>query len=107
MGTFGKRKGGQRVSQVAPVVKNLPANAGDVRCSFNPWVRKIPEGRNGSGLVFLPGESHGQRSLGGYSPWGRRVGHACRDLAHREGRGTQSLLEKQKQDPAYQLGHQS
>jgi len=22
--------------------------------------------------VFLPGESHGQRSLGGYSPWGRK-----------------------------------
>ena len=26
-------------------------------------------------LVFLPGESHGQRSLAGYSLWGRRVGH--------------------------------
>ena len=25
--------------------------------------------------VFLPGESHGQRSLMDYSPWGRRVGH--------------------------------
>ena len=25
--------------------------------------------------VFLPGESHGQRSLVGYSPWGCRVGH--------------------------------
>ena len=26
--------------------------------------------------VFLPGESHGQRSLVGYSPWGhKRVGH--------------------------------
>ena len=22
--------------------------------------------------VFLPGESHGERSLGGYSPWGRK-----------------------------------
>ena len=22
--------------------------------------------------VFLPGESHGQRSLGGYSPWGHK-----------------------------------
>ena len=30
--------------------------------------------------VFLPGESHRQRSLAGYSPWGhKRVGH---DLAH-------------------------
>ena len=26
-------------------------------------------------LVFLPGEFHGQRSLVGYSPWGRRAGH--------------------------------
>ena len=25
--------------------------------------------------VFLPGESHGQRSLTGYSPWGCIVGH--------------------------------
>jgi len=26
--------------------------------------------------VFLPGESHGQRSLVGYSPWGgKRIGH--------------------------------
>ena len=24
--------------------------------------------------VFLPGEFHGQRSLAGYSPWGRRLG---------------------------------
>ena len=23
-------------------------------------------------LVFLPGKSHGQRSLAGYSPWGRK-----------------------------------
>ena len=27
--------------------------------------------------VFLPGESHGQRSLVGYSPWDHRVGHDC------------------------------
>ena len=25
--------------------------------------------------VFLPGASHGQRSLAGYGPWGRRVRH--------------------------------
>ena len=25
--------------------------------------------------IFLPGEFHGQRSLAGYSPWSRRVGH--------------------------------
>ena len=42
---------------------------------FDPWVRKIPWARaQQSTPVFLPGESHGQRSLVGYSPWGHRVG---------------------------------
>jgi len=51
------------------VVKNLPANAGDKRHGFNPWVRKIPWGRAQQPTpVFLPRESHGQRSLAGYSP---------------------------------------
>ena len=40
------------------------------RCRFNPWVRKIPWRRQWQPTpVFLPGESHGQRSLVGYSPW--------------------------------------
>ena len=53
------------------VVKNPPANAGRCkRCVFNPWVGKIPWRRPWQPtLVFLPGESHGQRSLAGYSPW--------------------------------------
>ena len=25
--------------------------------------------------VFVPGESHGQRSLTGYSPWGQKESH--------------------------------
>ena len=28
------------------MVKNLPANAGDARHRFDPWVRKIPWRRN-------------------------------------------------------------
>ena len=53
------------------VVKNLPANAGDVRLRFNPWVRKIPRRRAWQPTqVFLPGEYQGQRSLEGYSLWG-------------------------------------
>ena len=57
-------------SQVVLVVKNLPANAGDVkRCGFDPWVRKIPWRRTWqSTSVFLPRESHGQGSVAGYSP---------------------------------------
>ena len=41
------------------------------RPRFNPWVGKIPWRRAWQPTpVFLPGESHGQRSLVGYSPWG-------------------------------------
>ena len=52
------------------MVKNSPANAGDKRCRFGPWVRKIPWRRAWQPTpVSLPGESHGQRSLAGYNPW--------------------------------------
>ena len=41
------------------------------RRGFNPWSRKIPWERKWQLTpVFLPGRSHGQRSLVGYSPWG-------------------------------------
>ena len=41
---------------------------------FDPWVGKIPWRRKWQSIpVFLPGESHGQRSLAGYSPWGRKL----------------------------------
>ena len=40
------------------------------RCGFNPWVRKITWRRKWQpNPLFLPGKSHGQRSLAGYSPW--------------------------------------
>ena len=40
------------------------------RPGFDPWVAKIPWRREKLPTpVFLPGEFHGQRSLGGYSPW--------------------------------------
>ena len=42
-------------------------------CRFNPWVGQIPWRRAWQPTpIFLPGESHGQRSLEGYSPWGHR-----------------------------------
>jgi len=38
---------------------------------FDPWVRKILWRRAWQPTpVFSPGESHGQKSLAGYSPWG-------------------------------------
>ena len=48
------------------------------KMQVHSWVGKIPQRRKWQAIpVFLPGESHGQRSLGvgGCSPWGRRVGH--------------------------------
>ena len=58
--------------QVAVVVKNPPANAEDTkRCVFDPWVGKIPWRRKWQSTpVFMPGESHGQRSLAGYTVHG-------------------------------------
>ena len=49
------------------------------RCGFDPWIGKIPCRRAWQLIpLFLPGESHGQRSLAGYSPWGCRVWHDWR-----------------------------
>jgi len=43
------------------------------RHGFVPGVGKIPRRRAWQPtLVFLPGESQGQRSLAGYSPWGHK-----------------------------------
>ena len=58
-----------RVSQGVLVVKNLPGNAGDKEMWFDPWVRRILWRRVWQPTpVFLPPESHGQRSLTCYSP---------------------------------------
>ena len=54
----------------AQMVKRLPAMQ---RPGFNPWVGKISWRRKWQPTpVFLPGKSHGWRSLVGYSPWGRK-----------------------------------
>ena len=67
------------------MVKKLPANTGDIRDEGSISVGKIPWRRAWQPTpVFLPGESHGQRSLAGYSPWGHKESgtteatwHAC------------------------------
>ena len=93
------------------VVKKPPANAGDA--GFNPWVRKIPWKRKWQpSPVFLPGKSHGQMSLVGYSPSGRKglvtkqqdclvfsvfifhylEGESCPDIGMKERRGLQQQV---------------
>ena len=57
------------------VVKNLPASAGDAGDvgSIPGLVRKVLWRRKWQPTpVFLPGKSHGQRSLVDYSPWGHK-----------------------------------
>ena len=58
---------------VAETVKNPPAMQ---ETRFDPWDGKIPWRRAWQPTpVFVPGESHGQRNMEGYSPWGHRVRH--------------------------------
>ena len=72
------------------MVKNPPARARDRRVS-DPWVGKIPWRRAWQPTpVLLPGESHGQKSLVGYSPWGRKESDTTERLgtnAHGAGEG--------------------
>ena len=71
------------LAKVALVVKNPPANVGDVRNQFHPWVGGICWGRKWqSSPVFLPGESHGLESLVGYGPKeSQRVRHDWKDFS--------------------------
>ena len=65
----------RRAPQAAQVVKNPWANAGDTEeVGSIPGLGRPPGGGKGNPLQYsCLGKSHGQRSLEGYSPWGRRV----------------------------------
>ena len=53
------------------------------RREFDPWVRKIPWRKAWQSTpVFLPGESHGQRSLVGYDPWGHKEWDTTKAIEH-------------------------
>ena len=53
------------------------------RHGFDPWVKKIPwRGKWQPSPVFLPGKSHGQRSLAGYSPWSCKEQDMTEQLDH-------------------------
>ena len=65
-------------SQVTLAVKNLSANAGDLkRIVFDPWVRKIPRKSAWQPTpVFLPGETPRTEEPGGLQSIGSHgVGH--------------------------------
>ena len=66
-------------SLVAQTVKNPPAMG---RPGFHPWIGKIPGGRHGN-LLQQPclENPHGQRSLEGYSSWGRKESDTIEQLS--------------------------
>ena len=55
------------------VVKNLLANAGDIRdVSLIPEWEDLLEEEMATHSSILAGESHGQKSLGSYSSWDQK-----------------------------------
>ena len=62
------------ISVVALVVKNPPANVGDIRDADSvPGLGRSSGGGHGNPLQYSCLENpHGQRSLVGYSPWSRK-----------------------------------
>ena len=64
---------------------------------MDPWVGKNPWRREWQPTaVFLPGKFHGQRSLVGYSPWGRKESDTTEQLAC-------FLLEKKMLSAPFQM----
>ena len=74
------------------------------RQEFDPWTGKSPWRRKWQPTpVFLPGKSHGQRSLMGYSPWGRKESDTP-EHAHTSVNGSGALQAPDRKlgvDPMY------
>ena len=76
---------------MALVAKNPPARR-QKRCEFHPWVGKIPWRRAWQPTpAFLPGESHGQRSLAGCSPWDHEESDTTRAMWHTHTHGSEKV----------------
>ena len=63
-----------RASLVAQMVKNPPANTGDMRDMGSiPGLGRSPGGGHGNPLQnSCLKNPHGEKSLAGYSPWGHK-----------------------------------
>ena len=73
------------------MVKNTPPNARDIETLVQSLGWEDPlEKKMAPTPVFLPGESHGQRSLARHSPQGHKESHRTERLSrHEEFLGTQ------------------
>ena len=75
------------------------------RHQFDPWVRKIPWKRVWlSTPVFFPGESHGQRSLMGYSPRGLKESDMTEATEHAHTQERRTALAKHHHCKSYLAG---
>ena len=72
-----------RASQVTSGKESIGQCRRCKRHGFSLWVGKIPWRREWQPTpVFLPGESHGQKSLEGYGPWGRKESDTTEAIYH-------------------------
>ena len=72
----------------APLKLSCLASSVDKAGGFDPWVRKISLRREWPPTgIFLPGESHGQRSLAGYNPWSCKKSDMTERLNNRQQKG--------------------
>ena len=71
-------------SEVVLVVKNLPANAGNLRnVDLIPGSGRSTGGGHGNPLHYSCLENpHGQRSLAGYGPWGHKESEMAEAIEH-------------------------
>jgi len=80
---------------VALVVKNPPANAGDIRdAGSSPGSGRSPGGEHGNTSLFLPGEFHEQSNLSGYGPRGYKELDTAKATWHAHARATSYPLNK-------------
>ena len=87
-----------RASQVVLVEEPACQGRKCKRYRFNPWVGKIPWRKKWQPTpVFLPGESHGKRSLVGYRPQG------CKDADTTEVTQHAQMNENLEKDIFYLL----
>ena len=76
------------------MVKNSPAMQDSPETQVQSLDREkaLEKGMATHSHVFLPGESHGQRSLVGYSPWGHKSQTRLKQLSTHAQRISQRLM---------------
>ena len=95
-----------RVEQQAALHKEPACQCrGRKRLGFDPWGGKISwSGKRQPTPVFLPGESHGWRSLAGYSPWGFRESDTTEHTRTQSPGGRQAALLSEASSATDPLG---